>query len=67
MCSPQYQETLVETGVMRRVLTAMDAHFSNAGVLHAAAALIWNITEVPDVAAAVLSTNPLPRVFQVCE
>lgn len=52
---------------MRRVLTAMDAHFSNAGVLHAAAALIWNITEVPDVAAAVLSTNPLPRVFQVCE
>jgi hypothetical protein len=63
--APQNQEALVSSGLVRRIIVAMDTHFSNAAVQHAGLLALWNVTEDPAVARTVLDAGPLSRVFQV--
>ena len=55
----------MSSGLVRRIIVAMDTHFSNAAVQHAGLLALWNVTEDPAVARTVLDAGPLSRVFQV--
>ena len=39
----------MSSGLVRRIIVAMDTHFSNAAVQHAGLLALWNVTEDPAV------------------